>query len=581
MIAGLLRPRRFMLGVTALLFLLAQALDTVPPLIVGALVDGPLAHGSADGLWPSAWLYFGAMVGTRAVNAVALYLTAAIAQGALHDLRVTLFRRLQRLPMRYYDRTPLGDIISRGTADVETVDALFTSGVATLVSSLFSLATIAVALAFLSLPLTLLTALLTPLIIVITQFFRVRVREAENANRATLGVVNTHLQEILGGIEVIRAFQREDTFVSRFRAALHRNLQAYNRATAYNSFYPPLMAILSSLIAACLLWLGASDTLAVLGVTLGTLTAFILLFRRFFAVIIDLGDEWQAVQSALSGLQRIREVLSEPVDEPAPSSPVPADLASGAVNLNGVTFGYLDGHPVLHGLSLAIEPGEHVAVVGRTGAGKTSTLQLLAGLYMPWAGTVRVAGRDPAAVPAEGRRRLVGVVPQQVQLFSGTVHDNLTLGDTAVPRADVERAARITGADAFIRALPQGYDTPLSGAGRGGGVQLSAGQRQLLALARALVWDPRLLLLDEATAAVDNASEAAFRDALRADLSAGRRAVVTVAHRLSTAREADRVIVMEAGRIVEEGAPHELTARGGRFAALVELEAAGWDWQAT
>ncbi|MBI5879285.1 MAG: ABC transporter ATP-binding protein [Chloroflexi bacterium] len=581
MIADLLRPRRILLAATALLFLLAQALDTLPPLIIGAIVDGPLTRGDTGALWSLAWLYFGATVGTRAMNGLAIYLTAVAAQSALHDLRVTLFRRLQRLPMRYYDRTPLGDIISRGTADVETVDALFTSGVATLVSSLFSLVTISIALAFLSLPLTLLTALLTPVVVVITQFFRLRVREAENANRVSLGLVNTHLQEILGGIEVIRAFGREHTFIARFRAALHRNLLAYNRATAYNSFYPPLMSMLSSLIAAGLLWLGASNALASLGVSIGTLTAFVLLFRRFFAVLIDLGDEWQTVQSALSGLQRIREVLSEPVDVILPAAPMPANAVPGAVTLDGVTFGYLDGRPVLHGLSLAVGPGEHVAVVGRTGAGKTSALHLLAGLYAPWTGTVRVAGRDPAAVPPDGRRRLVGVVPQQVQLFGGTVHDNLTLGDTAVPRADVERAARIAGADAFIRALPQGYDTPLSGAGRGGGAQLSAGQRQLLALARALVWNPQLLLLDEATAAVDNASEAAFRESLRADLSAGRRAVVTVAHRLSTAREADRVIVMEAGRVVEEGAPRELIARGGRFAALVELEAAGWDWQAT
>jgi len=214
-----------------------------------------------------------------------------------------------------------------------------------------------------------------------------------------------------------------------------------------------------------------------------------------------------------------------------------------------------------------------VALVGRTGAGKTSALHLLAGLYAPWSGVVAAAGLDPCILPDAERRRLVGVVPQVVQLFSGTMLDNLILGDADVTRADVERAAALTGADAFIRALPQDFETHL---GNGSGAELSAGQRQLLALTRALVWDPLVLLLDEATALIDSATEIAFRQALRA----GRpRAVLSIAHRLATAREADRVIVLEAGRIVEAGAPDYLIQQGGRFAALLELEAAGWDWR--
>ena len=231
--------------------------------------------------------------------------------------------------------------------------------------------------------------------------------------------------------------------------------------------------------------------------------------------------------------------------------------------------------PVLRGVSLAARSGEHIVLVGRTGAGKSSILHLLGGLYTPWSGTVRVAGTDPTGLSDAARRRVLGVVLQVVHLFRGTVFDNLTLGDRSVSREAVQRAAAIAGADAFIRALPQGYDTLL-----GSGMQLSAGQRQLLALTRALVWDPAVLLLDEATAAVDSASEAAFRAALRTAVLGCGRAVLTVAHRLATAQEADRVLVLEAGQIVEEGAPEELIRRGGRFAALLELEAAGWGWQA-
>jgi ATP-binding cassette subfamily B protein len=239
-----------------------------------------------------------------------------------------------------------------------------------------------------------------------------------------------------------------------------------------------------------------------------------------------------------------------------------------------VLFGYLPNRPVLRGVSLAAQPGEHIVLVGRTGAGKSSVLHLLGGLYTPWSGTVRVAGTDPRVLPDEARRRTLGVVLQVVQLFRGTVFDNLTLSDRSVSREAVQRAAAIAGADVFIQALPQGYDTLL-----GSGMQLSAGQRQLLALTRALVWDPAVLLLDEATAAVDSASEVAFRAALHTAVLGCGRAVLTVAHRLATAQAADRALVLEAGQIVEAGAPEELIRRGGRFAALLELEAARWDWQ--
>jgi ATP-binding cassette subfamily B protein len=236
----------------------------------------------------------------------------------------------------------------------------------------------------------------------------------------------------------------------------------------------------------------------------------------------------------------------------------------------------------LQEVTLTVEPGEHVALVGRTGAGKSSLVHLLGGLYAPWAGQVRVAGLDPRTLSDDRRRSVVGVVPQDVQLFGGTVWDNLTLDDAAAPRQAVERAAQMAGVDRFVAALPQGYDTLLGGVGRGVGVQLSEGQQQLLSLARALVWDPAVLLLDEATAAVDNASEAEFRAALQAAIRGddGRqRAAITVAHRLSTARAADRVIVLENGRIVEQGTPEALIQGGGRFAALAELEEAGWDWR--
>jgi ATP-binding cassette subfamily B protein len=572
---------------------------------VQQIVDTHLKLGYSEGLLYIASLYLGATAAVQVMGFLTEYLTATIAQGILHRLRVRLFAHLQTLPLSYYDRTPLGDIISRCTADVETVSTLFTTAAAggvvassgggqggtsgaTVLMGMVRLGTIAAAMLALSSLLSLVAALPVLPLVLVTRYFQVRVRDAERANRQAVGLQNTHLQEMLSGVEVIRALGSEATFVARFRAALHDGLAAYNRTTVYSALYIPLMVILSALATALVLWVGMAGQglLASLDISLGTLTAFVLLLQRFFVPIMSLGNEWQTVQAALAGLERIFQVLALPSAAPTPGSRRQPHYRKGyalrqrsrasnaAIEMRGVYFGYLPNRPVLHGVSLKAQPGEHIVLVGRTGAGKSSILHLLGGLYTPWSGTIRVSGADPIVLTDEQGRHAIGVVLQAVQLFRGTVFDNLTLGDASVPRQAVQRAAAIAGADVFIQALPQGYDTLL-----GSGLQISAGQRQLLALTRALVWDPAVLLLDEATAAVDSASEAAWRTALRTAVLGRYRTVLTVAHRLATAQEADRVLVLEAGQIVEEGPPEALMRRGGRFAALLELESAGWNWQ--
>jgi ATP-binding cassette subfamily B protein len=246
-----------------------------------------------------------------------------------------------------------------------------------------------------------------------------------------------------------------------------------------------------------------------------------------------------------------------------------------------VTFGYAEGQPIVHNIDMVIQPGEHVALVGRTGAGKTSALSLLGGLYEPWSGQVTVLGQNPRALHPGERRQLFGVVPQTALLFNGTVVENVALFDPAVTPEMITKAIQLAGAEGFVSGLPHGEQTLLAGVGGGRGMRLSAGQTALLALARAIVWDPPLILLDEATAAIDASTEASLASALRDGVVGRRRGLLTVAHRLATAREADRVIVLEAGRIIEEGPPGELIRNGGRFATLVELEAAGWDWRET
>jgi ABC-type multidrug transport system fused ATPase/permease subunit len=589
----MLTPWRWWLALVAVFVLLGAVLELVPPLLIKQIIDAHLKLGRSEGLLGIAILYLGATAAVQAMGFLTEYLTAIIAQGVLRRLRVRLFAHLQTLPLSYYDSTPLGDAISRCTADVDTVSTLFTTATAgavpstaggssgtsgaTVLMGVVRLGTIAAAMLALNPLLSLVAALGMVPVVLVTRSFQVRVRDAERASRQAVGLQNTHLQEMLGGVEVIRALGSEATFIARFRAALRDGLVAYNRATVYAALYIPLMVMLSTLTMALVLWAGVAGQglLTSLDLSLGTLTAFVLLLQRFAVPIMSLGNEWQTVQAALAGLERIFQVLALPSEASAPEGPrQPHARSNAAIEMREVVFGYVPNQPVLRGVSLAAQPGEHIVLVGRTGAGKSSIVHLLGGLYTPWSGTVRVSGADPTGLTDEERRRALGVVLQVVQLFRGTVFDNLTLGDESVSRDAVQGAAAIAGANTFIQALPQGYDTLL-----GSGLQLSAGQRQLLALARALVWDPAVLVLDEATAAVDSASEATFRAALQTAVLGGGRTVLTVAHRLATAQEADRVLVMDAGQIVEEGPPEDLIRRGGRFAALLELEAAGWDWQ--
>jgi ATP-binding cassette subfamily B multidrug efflux pump len=572
------RPWRLSLALVSALVILAAVVQLAPPLIVRSLVDDHLAAGRGDGLFVLALLYLGATAGAQGLIFVYTYLAASVAQGVLNALRVRLFRHLQDLPMAYYDQTQIGDAISRCTADVETVDTLFSSGVSALVANLVLVVSTGVAMIVLSPPLALVSALVLPVLVVSTRFFQVRTRNAERGNRIAVGHLNAELQQSLSGVEVIRAFSRQAAFVQRFRRTLHAMLLAQNRATLYGSLYVPVTVILAALVTALLLWAGTRPGLADWGISVGTLTAYILLFQRFFKPIVDAGDQWQVVQAALSGAERIFQVLALPAEAAPAASPAHPQV-DALLEVHDVVFGYLAERPVLHGVQLVVARGEQMALVGRTGAGKTSLLHLAAGLYAPWAGSVRALGADPRSFAEDEKRRLIGIVPQTVHLFSGSIFDNLTLGDSAVRQADVEEAARVVGLHSFIQSLPAGYATQLGGAGRGAGTQLSAGQQQLLSLARALVWDPSLILLDEATSTIDNASDAAFRRALEVLVREQGRGVLTIAHRLATAREADRVVVLDHGRIVEEGSPSDLVRYGGRFADMLELEASGWDWR--
>jgi ATP-binding cassette subfamily B protein len=578
-VAALVRPWRRLLAVAVACVIGAALAGVVPPLVIRQVVNNNLLPGHSAGLLAAGLVYLGAVAADAAFSYAYAYVLAIVAQRAIASIRVRLFSHIARLPVSYLDRTPLGDTISRATSDVETIDDLFTDGIATLVGQLASLIAVAIAMVAISPLLSAVSLVVVPPLALASRWLQVRVRDAERQTRRAIGGLNVQLSETVGGSETIRAFSREATFVGRFRSALHRTLLAQERSVRFNAFFTPVTGLLSALAIAALLWVGAGGLFRSAGVQLGTLIAFVLLFQGFFAPIVALGDQWNSVQAAVAGAERVFEVLNLP-----PEAPPPAQLEGGGgegIELRDVSFGYNGGSPVLRAVDLCVRAGEQVAVVGRTGAGKSTLLALLGGLYEPSSGEILVAGRHPRGFGEDERRRIVGVVPQNVQLFSGSLRDNLAMGDDSVGDDAIGRVVSLAGLEPLLALLPERLDTRLAGSGGGAGLVLSAGQRQLVALARALVAEPEVLLLDEATAAVDAKSDAAFRSALARTAWASGCAVLNVAHRISTARDADRVVVMEAGRIVEEGAPGELIDAGGRFAALAALDEAGWEWSGT
>ena len=571
-------PWRYTLLAALASILAGGGLAVLPPLLLRRLIDGNLAEGRIDGIFEIALGYLGATIAIHLTSFCTAYIASVAAQGALKRLRVRLFDHLQKLPVSYYDRTPIGDAISRCTSDMEAINTLFSSGVISLLAELVRLVFTLGAMIALSLPLSAAIILTLPLLVLFTRRYQLLMRAAQRALRVATGVLNSRLQELLTRVEVIKVFDWGFRIVQRFRGVLAETLKAQNRSIGYGAAYDPILKIFQAVLVAVFLIVGTAPGAEVVNVTIGTLTAFILLFDQFFGPLIGIGNEWQVVQGALAGLERVFQILGLPTDTPRVVYPS-LSKDGPLVRVEGVTFGYVEGQPVLREVSIQVVSGEHVAIVGRTGAGKSTLLHLLGGLYSPWDGWIHVAGRDPRGVAATERRRIVGTVPQAGWMFSGSVSDNLTLWDHSISREAVEKAGRISGADSFVSKLPDRYDTMISDTGRGTGVQLSAGERQLLALGRALIGDPAVLLFDEATAAVDGATEAAFKHALRIHLEERRGTVVTIAHRISTAMAADRIIVMEDGRVEEEGTPGQLLERGGRFAALWELANAGWDWR--
>jgi len=557
-------PHRGRVIVMILTLLVATATSVAGPLVAKQVIDSGIAPGDFDMvvLWVGVFLAV-TVVGWMATAAQS-YLTSWVGERVLADLRVATFAHVQKLQLGFFERTPAGVVISRLTNDIDAMNSMVTDGPTTLVQNTLILIGSAVVLLVLDWRLALATLTVFPVMAIGTAVFRTYSARAYRRTRERMGDVTATLQEDISGVRVVQAFRRENANYRRFirvndayRAA---NVQTVNAASIYFPFVSLLSAVATSVV------LGYGGLLVFRGqLTPGALFAFIGLLSNFFDPVQQLSQFYQTLLAATAALDKVVEVLrTEPaMADSQEARPLPEIV--GRVEFEDVHFAYSpDSAEVLHGVSFAAEPGQTVALVGHTGAGKSTVVKLLTRFYDPTSGRVTIDGQDLRDVTSNSLRSQLGIVPQESFLFSGSVRSNIAFGRPDAPLEDVVAAAQAVGADAFIRGLPDGYDTEIQERG----ARLSIGQRQLVAFARALLADPRILILDEATSSVDIPTEARIEEALET-LLRGRTAFV-VAHRLSTIRRADAIVVLEHGQVIETGTHRQLIARRGRYFALYD-----------
>jgi ATP-binding cassette subfamily B protein len=565
------RPHRRLVLSSLVIFPLTAGLELLQPYLVKLAIDNHILVRDWIGLGRIAALFLATLLALYGLRMAQAYLTQLTGQRVIHDLRNALFAHLQALDARFFDRNPVGRLMTRILNDVEAINELFTSGFVAVLGDVLVLTGVVTIMVGMNWKLALVSFSLVPLLGVVGLYFRLRARESYRGVRTRLARMNAFLQESLQGMSVIQLFAREDKERQAF-AALNADLRgAQFRSTFYDASFYATVEALGSAAVALLLWQGGGEIVRG-ALTFGGLVAFLEYMSRAFLPIRDLGSKYTVMQAAMVSAERIFGLLdtapgiAAPAGDRAPAA-VSAPPATPAVEFRHVWFAYEGEQWVLRDCSFAVARGEQVALVGPTGEGKTTIARLMTRAYDASRGQVLVEGRDVREWDLRSLRRHVGLIPQEVFLWSGTVDENLRLGrDGAVSAAEVEGAVTAANARRLIEALPGGLDAEL----RERGVNLSQGQRQLLAIARALIYNPAVLALDEATSSVDPESEALIRMGM-ARLTEGRTSVI-IAHRLSTIQKADRILVLHHGAVRESGRHGELLARGGLYSRLYELQ---------
>ncbi len=558
----------------------ASFLGPLRPRLVQEAIDSYIVPGDLEGLQGIVLLLVGALVGEGIFSLMQGYLTQWIGQNAIYDLRTKVFRHIQRQPLRFFDRTPVGRLITRTTSDVEALSDVLSAGVVVILGNLFRIAFILYFMFSLNWVLALVVLAVMPAMAYGVFQFRRKVRVQYRETRKQVARLNSFLQEHISGMHIVQAFNREREEMKRFSGINHEHRAAQIKTIFYFALFWPMVDIVASTALGLVIWFGGLQAMAGT-LTIGVLIAFIQFSRQFFEPIRNLSDQYNTLQSAMAGAERIFGLLDEDASLAEKETPVVLDRVQGRIEFRNVWFSYRPEDEngeretdwILRDVSFVVEPGQQVAIVGATGAGKTTIINTLLRFYDIQRGGIFIDGVDIRDLRLAELRRRVGLVLQDVFLFSGSIAHNLTLEDPDISEADMRRASELVGADAFIRKLPDGYGQDV----RERGASLSHGQRQLLSFVRALVYDPEFLVLDEATSSVDTETERLIELALE-KLMAGRTSLV-VAHRLSTIQHSDRILVMHKGRIREQGAHQELLAMDGLYRRLYELQYAEQEGQ--
>ena len=558
-------PYRSSAVLALLLIISAAVLSILPPYLTKIAIDRYIQNHDLAGLNRVAALYVGILVAVLGLTYGQTMVMNLMGQKIMYDLRMQIFRHLEALDVAFFDRNPVGRLMTRVTTDVDALNELFTSGVISIFGDLCTLSGIVVTLFVLDFRLALAIFSVLPLLFLVTFTFKIKVRDSFRRVRTAIARINTFLQENITGTAVVQIFGQEKKQFEKFTRINCEHLEANLQSILYYAVFYPLLELVGALAVALIVWYGGFKVLSGT-LTLGALVAFIQYSDRFFRPISDLSEKYTILQAAMASSERIFKLLDTPPSIVSRPDPRTLRVRSGRVEFRGVHFAYHPGDEVLHDVSFAVGPGEKVAIVGPTGAGKSTIISLLSRFYDIQQGQVLIDGVDIRDYDLQALRLSVGIVLQDVFLFSGSIANNIRLGNTEISDERLRRAAEIVYASEFVEKLKAGYEARVGERGS----SLSVGQKQLLAFARALAYDPGILVLDEATSSIDTETELLIRDAIE-KLMVGRTCII-IAHRLSTIQNADRIIVLHRGRSREMGTHKELLKLKGIYWKLYQLQ---------